>query len=503
MSLSVSVADKKINLSWSNTDKSSKDEYGGWDIVESQPEEKKNKNKGFLSLFLMGAGVSTLIFVSAIAYRSLGRKGSVESYSGDVNVVDTERTAVLSEDKLEGNGSESVEKPPKRVIITQADSTQVEALQLLKNLEIIDDDVKADSLCTRREYARWLVKSNLAFERHPKHRISILSSASVVQAFDDVDTEDPDFHFIQALAEVGIVSSKLSDKNNSSDLDILEIKERINFYPESYISRMDLINWKAQLEYSRVPQVQQMSTKDVGFMDVSTIIPEVSLEFFMDLMAGDKGILRRVFGKSRRFQPRKPATKAQAAVALTSGRMTEAIRAELLRWEAENSSILAEMDEIRSEFLLRGEIQKFWVEKLNEVKACGEEVARRFDAAVKDVEQEKFVRDKSINENLKESAALDCQRKLLVNLKEEVDEMSERLVCERVNFAAEQRYLQDMSIEVQAEQDAASETKSILEAEKEALRMLRSWIEDEARKSQARAQVYEQVGRRWKWKEDV
>lgn len=27
----------------------------------------------------------------------------------------------------------------------------------------------------------------------------------------------------------------------------------------------------------------------------------------------------------------------------------------------------------------------------------------------------------------------------------------------------------------------------------------RSWVEDEARKSQARAKVLEEVGRRWKW----
>lgn len=29
----------------------------------------------------------------------------------------------------------------------------------------------------------------------------------------------------------------------------------------------------------------------------------------------------------------------------------------------------------------------------------------------------------------------------------------------------------------------------------------RSWIEDEARKSQARAKVLEEAGRRWKWDE--
>lgn len=29
--------------------------------------------------------------------------------------------------------------------------------------------------------------------------------------------------------------------------------------------------------------------------------------------------------------------------------------------------------------------------------------------------------------------------------------------------------------------------------------LCRSWVEDEARKNQARAKVLEEVGRRWKW----
>lgn len=61
-------------------------------------------------------------------------------------------------------------------------------------------------------------------------------------------------------------------------------------------------------------------------------------------------------------------TKAQAAVALTSGRMTEAIYDEILRLEAEHSSRQVAIEEIRSELLDKGDIVRFWNEKMNEGK---------------------------------------------------------------------------------------------------------------------------------------
>ncbi|KAL5722303.1 hypothetical protein ACHQM5_005841 [Ranunculus cassubicifolius] len=511
-----SAIEKKIQLSWVNPDTG---DYNGWGIVET--EQRVTKKKGFLSYFVIGASVSTLFLVAASL---LARKGymfnlntmpwnplsrleapseeSSELAMADENIVDvSEGTSELLEENVEINVSEPAELPKRVILTVAADSTQQEALQLMKKLEIIDNDVKADALCTRREFARWLVKTNISFERNPKHRITI-PPKSVVQAFDDVENADQDFHFIQALAEVGIVGSKLSDKNNSSDLDDPKVEGGFYFYPESPISRLDLINWKAQLEYLDTSRIQQISTKNNGFMDVSAIDLEASSGFLMDTMAGDKSILRKVFGQSRRFQPHKPVTNAQVAVTLTSGRMTDAIRTELSRLEMENSSMLAEMEEIRSELLLRGEIPKFWEERIDQMKAYGQEVKKNYDAAVSVLEQEKILRAQSLSDNLKERATLDCQRKLISNIEEEVHEMSGRLISERADFVVEKKDLEKMSSELRAKLDGMTEAKSILEAEKEALRMLRSWIEDEARKSQARAQVLEKVGRRWKWNEE-
>ncbi|KAF8399178.1 hypothetical protein HHK36_015043 [Tetracentron sinense] len=523
--LSASVVEKKLEVSWFPPDENASDDYGGWAIAETLVEKKK----GSPAFLLAGIGSSIAVLLTAIAYFSLTRKGfkfqfntplhalhgvlmpsdsiadqsiTTDSNASVANTVVSEAspeciTSTISETQA------SVPKLERLIIPVVADSTQLEALSVLKKLKILEDDVKADELCTRREYARWLVKANSLLERNLKHRIvpSILLSGSVVGAFDDVSTEDPDFCSIQALAEAGIVLSKLSGNNSSFfELDDSKGQGRVDFLPERFITRLDLINWKAQLEYPFMPGIEEkISRTKVDFMDVKGISSDASRELFMDMLAGDKSILRKVFGQSKRLQPSKPATKAQAAVALTSGRMTEAIHTELSRLVVENSLRQAEIEEIRSELLLRGEIQRFWDEKLNKQQARGLVVERDFLAAVHDLEQEKVVREKSLSDYLKETAALDCQKQLLLSLKEEVNEMSKRLMCERANFMVEQQTLEAKLIDLQSKQEGMFDAKSILEAEKEALRILRSWIEDEARKSQARAKVLEEVRRRWNW----
>lgn len=234
-------------------------------------------------------------------------------------------------------------------------------------------------------------------------------------------------------------------------------------------------------------------------MDVREISSEASLGLFVDMLAGEKSIARRVFGQSKRFQPNKPSTKAQAAVALTSGRMAKAISNELSRLEAERSSRQTEMAEIRSELFDGGGIQRWWDEKFNEERARGFEVEKLYIAARCDLEEELIVQEKNYAEDLKEKAAMDCQRQLLLNLKDEVDEMSGRLESERATYVVEKCTLQDTFSKLQTKLEGLLDAKSRLEAEKEALRILRSWVEDEARKSQARAKVLEEVSRRWRW----
>lgn len=470
-------------------------------------------------------GSSLALVLAAISYFSFSRKGFKLQLGSPLNAlhdiliwnetksrerkavdsVETDASSIAGAESVadETSGtvvSGSVDKIERVILSVAVDSTQQEALSVLKKLKIIEEDVNADELCTRREYARWLVRINSLLERNPKLRIvpSKSLSGTVVAAFDDVDVEDPDFESIQALAEAGVIPGQLLGKHYGSDGS--KGQGGIYFFPERFISRYDLINWKAQVDYEVKPDiVEQISRTKMGYMDVREINSEASLGLFMDMLAGEKSIARRVFGQSKRFQPNKPSTKAQAAVALTSGRMAKAISNELSRLEAERSSRQAEMAEIRSQLFDSGDIQRWWDKKFSEERARGIEVEKLYIAARCDLEEELIVQEKNYAEDLKEKAAMDCQRQLLLNLKDEVDEMSGRLESERATNVVEKRTLQDTLSDLQTKLEGLLDTKSRLEAEKEALRILRSWVEDEARKSQARAKVLEEVTRRWRW----
>lgn len=368
--------------------------------------------------------------------------------------------------------TETTEKPARVTIPVSADSTQEEALSVLKKLKIVEDDVEANELCTRRQFARWLIKLNSSLERNPKHRIApiVSLSGSVDNAFDDISVDDPDFQSIQVLAEAGVVPSKLSWKNSSNGCRA-EYKEDIIFFPDRFISRQDLMEWRTQLEYGFFfGIIDQVSIKKAGYMDVKEI---TSQGVYLDMLAGDGSILRKVFGQSKRFQPNKPSTIAQAAVALTSGRMKEAISAEMSRLEAENSARQDETEEIRSELLSRGDIQKFWDAKISEEKSHGSDVERLYLEAVNNLVEEKINQEKINADFLKEQAAMACQKQMLLSLKEEVDEISEKLALERVIYVDEKQTVQKLLRDLEFKHEKILDTKSTLEAEKEALQMLR------------------------------
>ncbi|XP_030448995.2 uncharacterized protein LOC115671526 [Syzygium oleosum] len=527
--LSASLAERSsLGLSWADDDCASSDsDFNGWAVVESQPPRKR---KGLPKYVIGAAGTSLAVLVAVIAHYSLSGNGysfrfvdRLCSWRSLLNQTETEAVSseeldfglldgksILSQDSPErlsdsvsnnvvSDSSASRDKQERVIVPVAVDSTQQEAVMVLERLKIMEEDIRANELCTRREYARWLFRLSSSLERNPKRRIvpSLSLSGSEVAAFDDVSVEDPDFGAIQALAEAGIISSKLSGENSSS---FFSDRHSMLFFPERLISRQDLINWRVQLEYDFVPGLEEeISKKKVGFMDMREISPNIPAEFFMDLLAGDRSIMRKVFGQSKRFQPNKPSTKAQAAVALTSGRMTSAIQTELARLETENFSRLVEMEEIRFELIERGEIKRLWDEKLKEEETRGLEVEKVYLVAIDDLEQEKIIQEKSFQECMKEKAALDCQKQLIYNLREEVDEMSDRLASERAIYVREQFEMQDTISDLETKHERMLDTKSILGAEIEALRILRSWVEDEARKSQARAKVLEEIGRRWRW----
>lgn len=273
----ISSAGRKLDASWIPADENSEDGFGGWSSRKTEVDDKK----GVPKFLLVGIGASMAILVAAFTYCSISRKGYKFHYTAPFNVFheklmpvesakdpnkDTEPTAVEVNKVSEAKMDDKADKAPnaskvnkhvsegKRIIVpVAADSNQNEALTILKKLKIIENDASADELCTRREYARWFVKANSILERNPKHKIvpKILIAGSIVTAFDDVSVNDQDFWCIQSLAEAGIIDSKLSCMKFSSlsDMGSCNGQGKNSFFPECFVSRFDLVNWKALVEY--------------------------------------------------------------------------------------------------------------------------------------------------------------------------------------------------------------------------------------------------------------
>lgn len=277
----------RLDLSWFPPEpKSIDNKYGGWAIVDT-PLQYQKKSRGIRTIVIGGIGSSLAVLLATVAYFLISRKGFRFQFSSPIHTLhgvlswtetrDNKREReepILADEKrmvskagLEHqpdatNGtvtSAPVEKVERVIVSIGVDPTQQEALLVLKKLKIVEDGVRADELCTRREYARWLVHTNSLLERNMTQRInpSVSLSGSLVVAFDDVGVEDPDFESIQALAEAGIICSKLPGNtfNSSSS----NGPRSINFFPERFISRKDLINWKAQLEYELKPGIIEES----------------------------------------------------------------------------------------------------------------------------------------------------------------------------------------------------------------------------------------------------
>ncbi|KAG4128823.1 hypothetical protein ERO13_D09G042400v2 [Gossypium hirsutum] len=141
--------------------------------------------------------------------------------------------------------------PGKVLIPAVVDQVQGQALAALQVLKVIEADAQPSDLCTRREYARWLVSGSGVLSRNSVSKVyPAMYIENVTElAFDDITPEDPDFSSIQGLAEAGLISSKLSNKDLLND-DL----GPFYFSPESPLSRQDLVSWKMALEKRQLPE---------------------------------------------------------------------------------------------------------------------------------------------------------------------------------------------------------------------------------------------------------
>jgi len=169
------------------------------------------------------------------------------------------------------------------------------------------DQFEPSKIVTHREYARWLIAANNAmYASNPAKQIR-LASESTQPAFSDVSAKDPDFPVIQGLAEAGLIPSPLSGDSTI-----------VLFRPDAPLTREALLLWKLPLDTRQaLPSANFDAVKQTwGFQDAVRIDPKALRAVLADYQNGEQSNIRRVFGYTTLFQPKKPVTRAEAATAL-------------------------------------------------------------------------------------------------------------------------------------------------------------------------------------------
>ncbi|KAG9441264.1 hypothetical protein H6P81_017118 [Aristolochia fimbriata] len=395
--------------------------------------------------------------------------------------------------------SAALQVPPGKVVVPAViDNVQGQALAALQVLKVIESDVQPGDLCTRREYARWLVSASSILSRNSMSKVypaMYIENVSEL-AFDDVTPEDPDFPSIQGLAEAGLIASKLSEKdmNKSSDVN----QGPILFSPESPLSRQDLVSWKIALEKKHLPMTdKQILSNCSGFLDIDRINPDAWPALVADISSGEQGIIALAFGYTRLFQPEKPVTKAQAAIALTTGDSTDVVNEELARIEAESmaetavaahNALVAQVEkDINANFERELAIERGKVEMMEKLAEEARQELARLRAE----------REEQKNALMRGRASVESEMEVISKLRHELEEQLEGLMYTKAEVAFEKERIDKLKQEGESETKVITQLQYELEVERKALSMARAWAEDEARRARQQAKALEEARGRW------
>jgi hypothetical protein len=160
---------------------------------------------------------------------------------------------------------------------------------------------------TRREYARWLVAAhNRITGIKPTQQLK-LATTDTKPVFQDVPSTNPDFPSIQGLAEAGLIPSSLSGDATS-----------VLFRPEAPLTREQMILWKVPLDTRQVlPAASLDAIKQTwGFQDAGKVDPKALRAILADFQNGDQSNIRRAFGYTTLFQPKKTVNLGEVAIAI-------------------------------------------------------------------------------------------------------------------------------------------------------------------------------------------
>ncbi|MBD1882193.1 S-layer homology domain-containing protein [Coleofasciculus sp. FACHB-T130] len=243
------------------------------------------------------------------------RDGSAAAPSSSNSEVATQPTTEATTDKP---GS-----PSQPSVFTDINKAPQELRQYVENLAALGvlslnsggsksnsaagEQFEPNKTITRRQYARWLVAANNQIYANSPGKQIRLASTDVQPAFQDIPRSDPDFPAIQGLAEAGLIPSRLTGDATA-----------VLFRPDAPLTRENLILWKVPLDTRQtLPTASVDAVKQTwGFQDAGKTEPKALRAVLADFQNGELANIRRVFGYTTLFQPKKPVTRAEAAAAV-------------------------------------------------------------------------------------------------------------------------------------------------------------------------------------------
>ncbi|KAK4718438.1 hypothetical protein R3W88_016776 [Solanum pinnatisectum] len=492
------------------TNDSNYDGLGGWsetDGVAEKSVDSKGEKQSFAGIVVAGAAGVILVTALTFAALCIGKRNSTRvkhqreplTALQEVPMASDNHDDTVEDGKfLENSRMEKVlQALPRKVLVPAAvDQVQGQALAALQVLKVIEADVQPGDLCTQREYARWLVSASSVLSRTNASKVyPAMYIENVTElALDDITLR------LQGLAEAGLISSKLSrhDKKSSSYPD----QSPFFFTPESFLLQSFITSGSCQLEMAlekrQLPVVDQKSLQKVsGWIDTDKIHPDAWPALVADLSSGEWGIIALAFGYTRLFQPYKPVTKGQAAIALATAEASDTIVEELLHIEAEliaekavasNNSLAAQVEkDVNASFEKELILEKKGVDAM---KKLAEEARQELESLRAERKAEHLV-------VMKERAAVDSDLEVLSRFRHEVEEQLQSLKSDKIDISYEKERLGKFHRDAEIENQEIARLQYELEVERKALSMARAWAEGEAKRARERAKTLEAARHRW------
>lgn len=294
----------------------------GWQLqpstAEASPEELIGRKQNLQAIvsFPINSSPATgtefeLSYAQTAASTSISAAatGQNQPQPGDPNFIGP----VMPDGMAVNSSSAAVATPQTFTDLATAPAVLQSNLQDMARLGVLTSNSPNSSLFNpnqpilRRTFARWLVTTNNRLYRDRPAQQIRLATPSDTAVFRDVPATDPDFPYIQGLAEAGYLPSSLSGDATA-----------LNFQPNVPLNRETMLRWKVPVDLRQsLPTATAETVRQTwGFKDASRIAPEALQAVLADHQNGDLSNIRRLFGATLLLQPKKPVSRAEAAAVL-------------------------------------------------------------------------------------------------------------------------------------------------------------------------------------------